>query len=245
MDTIQTTKAWVLELVFSEPFFSRWSLRSIFSFQQTFCRHLRRHYLLSPIPLPLLLRLFHESTRSFFNVMTITLPLALFGFYRYGSIKGIIPAIFCQLLGSFLLYFFPLSDPAANVSLNFQRAEAIKKNPHTDWYFDLKYMTPYEKLNTLLHYRKLLRQHRSIQSALFHTLSPSSPLLSAPPTLWFIQQQRQQRDIERETAVLSDSNISKDSNSYQSAQTALNKIVQRQAWLDTGISKLSLVISPP
>jgi peptide/nickel transport system permease protein len=114
----------------------------------------------------------------FFNILIFTFPLYVLTFCFIKS-KTWIPLTVLTLIqfGLFFYFAFGISeDPASNKTLNQERQKAIQQqlalnddpymmprpSPDTSWDFELKYMTPYAKLNQLVQYVILKKQNERL-----------------------------------------------------------------------------------
>jgi len=108
----------------------------------------------------------------FFNLLIFTFPLYLITLYLKQKKTLFLVATLLQFGGFFLLYFFPLKDPAVSPSLSLEKhekvmeafdsgdAEAIAETK--SWEFRLRYMNDYRKLGTLLRYVQRKAQHERV-----------------------------------------------------------------------------------
>lgn len=182
---------------------------------------------------------FTKHLDIFFNILIFTFPLTLIAIWwtknrpnlRFGLISSI---IILQLVTFFYFGYFHSEDPAADPALNQERYEAIKKTgPNTalDWNFELQYMTPYAKLNTLLRYQLRKAQHEALL-----------PYSDSYSTLWKVEQDNEASEVARLKTTL---NTEKpESAAYKSAQLNLKYITDRRQWLETESAKLHFKVMP-
>ena len=112
---------------------------------------------------------FTKRLDIFFNLLIFTLPLTLMALGMFKNsprvLKFALSALGIAQVGFFLYFAYTTpKDPAANPHLIHQREKEIQKQfasgkALTDWNFDLRYMTPYQKLNLLLHFQQLKNQN--------------------------------------------------------------------------------------
>lgn len=106
----------------------------------------------------------------FFNLLIFTLPLLLLIIlFLKDKVRYItsMAVIFFQLIAFSYFAFRTPVDPAANPTLNQERHLALQKlrneSQFPTWDFELHYMTPYAKLNTLLRYQQRKAQDKRLQ----------------------------------------------------------------------------------
>lgn len=132
----------------------------------------------------------------FFNLLIFIFPLILLAlFYLKGSVRTWTIAILCLIqIGAFLYFAFaPIKDPAADPQLTKQRVQNRLKAP--SWANDVAYMTSYERLNLVLHYQQIQRQHERLQPfAKAYEEKYGQPI----PTLWQTRELNEQRQLEGE-----------------------------------------------
>ena len=114
----------------------------------------------------------------FFNLLIFTFPLYVLILFSWKSKKWI-PLTILTLIqfGLFFYFIFGKSeDPASNKDLNQERQKEIqrqitlntdpylfpKPSPDTSWDFELRYMTPYAKLNRVVQYTILKAQNERL-----------------------------------------------------------------------------------
>lgn len=182
----------------------------------------------------------------FFNIMIFTFPIFLSGILlsnRHGKLlKYSIVAAASLQIGIFaLLCYLPIKDPASDPSLTKERIHAQQEleksgKPRT-WQYDLKYTTPYGRLNEVLRYRHLLKQHARILSyGAGHQKDPF-----AIPTLWQVSQKHEQHRLQRHSEQVAKykSGESDDKGAYDSAQSAIDYTVEKKKWLERENEKIA------
>lgn len=104
----------------------------------------------------------------FFNLSMFTLPLMLLTKMIFNKQKKVCYSIIAgillthMILFAFIVFSKP-KDPAQNPILNQERQKALRTKSHLPSFdFDLKFMTPYQKLNLLLNYKLLKTQHERL-----------------------------------------------------------------------------------
>lgn len=183
----------------------------------------------------------------FFNLMIYTFPLALLFFY---TMKGklrfflILAAVAGQIGAFFYFAFSTPKDPAADPLKIKEYIEAQKKNPLPDWNLQLKYMTPYEKLNLIL--KNKLRQEQqyrlsrySVEYALYAT---SHGLKKEMPTLWQFQQERENNKFQSLEKTMQAATPG--SQTFKYAEASLNYILDRNQWIQEEQAKISWQVMP-
>lgn len=130
----------------------------------------------------------------FFNLLIFIFPLMLLAFFflkgriRWWSLIGL---ILLQLAAFGYLAFSSVKDPASDPKLTQERQ--LNRPKTLNWENDVKYMTPYERLNLVLHYQLIQRQHdRLLPFAKQYEAKYSQPI----PTLWQNKQLNEQRQLQ-------------------------------------------------
>lgn len=109
-----------------------------------------------------------KSLDLFFNLLMFTLPLMLLSYYFFKKQRK----IFISLISTLLLFQFGLffyfvmakpKDPSQDKALIKERNTALKDLKEPTFPFDLKYMTPYKKLNLLLNNYLLQKQNKRLE----------------------------------------------------------------------------------
>jgi len=105
----------------------------------------------------------------FFNLTIFTLPLIVLNYYVFKKQKKymypILGAILLLQMGLFIyIVFSKPQDPSQDLELIQDRQAALKElKVKPTFAFDLKYMSPYKKLNLLLNYRLLKEQNERLK----------------------------------------------------------------------------------
>lgn len=192
---------------------------------------------------------FTKNLDIFFNLMMFTLPLLLLGIllfhqkqkflYRFiGAVCFFQIAAFC-----FMVSFpqkNPSSDPALTNKKQMSLQELKKKGLPRTWQFELQYMTPYAKLDQVLHYRQ-----RKIQNERIINYGKKYGEEKIP-TLWQIEQEHEQNRLERYRMQIAEfeSKKSTDEDAYQNALSAIEYIMQKRLWLKKQNAKISFELMP-
>ncbi len=159
----------------------------------------------------------------FFNVLMLTLPLAVLAFFAPRCVKN--PLLFFAVSLQLVLFlFFDLGlaqDPASSPKLNEKKQEALKRGT-LSWQEELTYMTPYAKLNLLVRHVLQKKQHDRILSFV--------PEGALPPTLW---------QIERDHTVGRIEAYERSKN-----EVGLRYLLDRQKWLNVESQKLQHLWMP-
>lgn len=176
----------------------------------------------------------------FFNLLCFFIPFWIvlwrvfekYFFYSYPKKVAFIVAFFLQLFTFAYVLWYPLQDPEFNPILNKNKQEAIKQSPGSsffpDWDFELRYMTPYARLNVVLEYQ----QRRENHDRIVHDLQQSGYPHASIATLWQLEQDHIREKI--------DSLSSRDGNS----KAQLAYIRERQQWLEEQSTKISHKFMP-
>jgi peptide/nickel transport system permease protein len=159
-----------------------------------------------------------------------------------------------QIFGFSMLLVRPVQDPAADAKLASERRQVLKNARHGilpaaglpqpgEWAFDLQYMTPYTRLNTVLRYRQRMKQHQHLMmykddytSTMQERRSDSGiqdldQLSSITlPTLW--QMERNNEDLLLERYHQQMATAQPDSAIYRHASAAAQWLKDRKQWLE-------------
>lgn len=179
----------------------------------------------------------------FFNLLMFTLPAILLATYflKNQMRKITVSALlFLQIVAFLYFAFVTPHDPSSDSDLNQSRHEALKQQTGPDWNFDLKYMTPYAKLNMLLRYQQREKQHRIL-------LKYSEPYFAAShqktiPSLWQMDHDYEDQQITQQQDLIA--KYPSDSQVYQSAQAELKYLTDKRSWLEQESAKLHFEIMP-
>ncbi len=185
----------------------------------------------------------------FFNLLIFIFPagILLSKFFRSNAKAKWACLILLAVLQTtlfFTIIFSPRLDPAANLDLIRERQRALKDHPYPDWNFDLKYMTPYAKLNLLLRQQQLKLQHESWlpYEKQYGDYSRTKGLPTSLPSLWANQLQLEKEDISRQNLLLK--SASPESPSYQYAAAKAQYLQQRRQWIDQNLAQLQFEVLP-
>lgn len=154
---------------------------------------------------PLLRYLFYQSYYTkpidlFFNAAMFTLPLAVLFHVLFRKLRPffwtLMAIVQCALFGWILTG--PVKNPADNALLTKKRAEAAQNlipyhedpllaplKPQPSWSWEMGYYSDYAKLNLLLDYRNMRKQHHTLQKAAEKFENSSARQM---PTLWNVWQ---------------------------------------------------------
>ena len=169
----------------------------------------------------------------FFNLFIFTVPLFFFLLIPLRKTKkryNIALSIWflVQIFFFLLLIYRPVKDPAFDVALSKAKKEALASHPLPDWSFDLKYMTPYAQLNLLIHFQIMKRENERLLRA--------HPNIKEIPTLWQMQRNNENREIEMQKKVMQEA--PKGSEQYEFAQALLQYTADRRQWIDSHMQLL-------
>lgn len=197
---------------------------------------------------------FTKRLDIFFNLLIFTLPLALGCFYLFKQRPRILKvSLSLLLLGQtlFFLYFAYGSprDPAADSQLIQERQMEMERQSKVgriipDWNFDLRYMTPYQKLNLILHYQQIMAQNLRLSpyAATYAQEAKKHGRIEKMPTLWQWEIQNEQSEIDRQKKVIASS--PKGSQEYHLAESMIRYVMERREWLEKQSSQLSWELMP-
>lgn len=183
----------------------------------------------------------------FFNLMIFTFPLMLLAIIflkkkPLARLIAILVVITAQIIAFTYFAFFSTSDPATDPELNAQKYEATKKDPalNNDWNAQLKYMTPYGKLNMLLRYKNLKQHHDTLMQ--YYPAYTAAGNERSIPSLW-------QRENDHENTLLEQIKTTMEQNKpgtsqYDNAAARLKYIEQRKQWLEEESKKIKWDFMP-
>jgi peptide/nickel transport system permease protein len=189
---------------------------------------------------------FTKRLDIFFNIMMFTLPLSLIALKCLKAKQRLIAVITIILIQFVAFAFLAVrtpQDPAADPLLNQERHLALqnlrKKGLHQDWDFELRYMTPYAKLNMLLRYQQRKAQNQSLQ---YYSTVYGGPL----PTLWNENERHEAQEVAQLKEVIQRNQTAGTENSAEarSAQSELAFLHEKQQWLEEEGKKLRFMIMP-
>ncbi len=163
---------------------------------------LYNHHLYSPLLHYLFFTGFYSKPIDlFFNLLMFTLPAFLLGFFFLrGKARQIctFSIALLQLTLFFWLVTGVVKDPAFNPQLEQARLAALTKlekshgdpllaalPPQTSWDIDLKYLSTYNQLNQLLHYRQMKAQKLRLMP---YSTTFKEKTGREMPTLWQVRQ---------------------------------------------------------
>lgn len=183
----------------------------------------------------------------FFNLLIFTFPLSLICYFLLERIPRLrFWSISLILAGQLILFgyfsFITPRDPAADTTLTQKRQAAIKKEMANgeylpSWKFDLKYMSPYAKLNLILRY-----QQRKIQNERLEKYWPKEK--GSMPTLWQLDRDNERNELEQQKIILKEYQDQQSSSQYKHAQAKIAYIQDRQQWLEEQSSQLKYELMP-
>lgn len=181
----------------------------------------------------------------FFNLLIFTFPAALLVMYvfrqRKRTMSVALGLIFFLQIVSFIYFAYgPALDPAYSKALVDERQKALRSHPLPSWDFDLRYMTPYARLNLVLRGQQRYRQHVRLQK--FATSRESEELFKGLPTLWQEQRDNEEKEIARLKEVLAANSGSEEARSH--AEASINYIVDRRQWIESQQKMLRYEIMP-
>lgn len=179
----------------------------------------------------------------FFNLLMFTLPLLLLAIWLGGkSRKYFVLAILSfQFLAFTYIIVSPPRDPSANLSLNEEYQKHFLTHSTTSfptWESDLSFMTPYAKLNLLLHYQQLkmqqerLQKYESIYEARYN---------KKIPTLWQIDQNHQEEELNQLSTALKQT---QNPNERAKTEARIKYILDKKKWFETESAELKYEIMP-
>lgn len=176
----------------------------------------------------------------FFNLLIFTTPALCLVLWKLKNNKRNIAAfiILITQLTAFTYYAYYFSrDPASDPELAHQREQALalRASPQPNWEFDLRYMTPYAKLNLLLRYQLRETQQKFLQPYLEEFTKATH---NTAPTLWQVENNNELATIKRLE------HIPKDSPKYQVTQAQLQYLLDRRQWIQTQSALLHFEIMP-
>ena len=160
------------------------------------------HHLYSPLLRYLFYTGFYTKPIDlFFNLLMFTLPLAFLGLLvlKQRSQRIWLISVGCLHVAIFAwLASGAVKDPSHDPALELTRKEASQQKyryhedpllasfpPQTSWDFDLHYLSSYGKLNQLLEYRTIKKQHERLSP---YSISFSEKAGREMPTLWYVRQ---------------------------------------------------------
>jgi peptide/nickel transport system permease protein len=176
----------------------------------------------------------------FFNLLMFTLPLCLLWGYVFRHRAVALWTSLCMVLlvqiGMFTYFaYFPTVNPAMDSQLNRERQEALKSHPMPSWSFDLRYMTPYAKLNLALKYRQMKAQqvHLKPYIAAYMEGEGRKRGYAGIPTLWQQSQDNAGSTLLRRKEQLQtlQKDLVKNQQLIKHVQAEINYTRDREQWL--------------
>lgn len=180
----------------------------------------------------------------FFNLLiftTLLLPICLLLFRRSRYRLAIACSAFCAAQGVFFLLFAYGSthNPAFDAALNQAKEKALKSHPLPNWEFDLHYMSPYAKLNLLIHEQILQRQHHILlkySKQFLQNQAERGSEFQGIPSLWQTERNNEAREMLEQQQLMQ--NVPKDSDTYAFAQAFIQYILDRRRWIEANLNLL-------
>lgn len=181
----------------------------------------------------------------FFNILMFTLPLTIVETYlcRYHPRWRYLCLMAGVLLQAGFFLFFAYGsprDPAFNANLSQEKQSAMKSHPLPNWTRELTYMTPYAKLNLVLHYQQEVQQQQRLEQ--YRSFFPITNSFSTMPTLWQRSTNNEEREIQRQNERMAYSTPG--SAEYKEAEATRNYIVDRRQWLEQQLPLLRYEVMP-
>jgi peptide/nickel transport system permease protein len=181
----------------------------------------------------------------FFNLLIFTFPAVLLIFYFFYQKKKIfwpaLSSIIVLLFVSFIYFSYgPFKDPAFDQILSKERQAALASNSLPSWNFDLKYMSPYAKLNLVLRYSLRYQQHQRLQK--YVSFYNSHVLFQGLPTLWQSEHDNEEKEIQQLKEVLASNSKNADVKAH--VEASIHYIIDRRNWLETEQKFLKYKIMP-
>ncbi len=175
----------------------------------------------------------------FFNLMILTFPVALgicFIFrHRLKKAVYLLLLLLAIHISCFaLLLLFPMQDPSFDRNLKLKKNEYLNTNPLPNWNKYLQFMTPYEKLNSIL---QSINEEEETKK-LSRYVSSSSML----PTLW----NEHRQFIQEETDRLKDEmkNLKLSQELQRENEAILKYLEDNQTWIEEQKKKISYLLWP-
>lgn len=202
---------------------------------------------------PLFRYLFYSGFYSkrldiFFNLLIFTVPLSgvsivLLRRYPRLLISGLFFLFFLQIALFIHFAFGSSHDPTVDPRLNIERNVALKKHPLPSWDLDLKYMTPYAKLNLVLR-----TQQRQAQQLNFQKYSKTFIKYEGKPmpTLWQLDYDNEKAQLRAQQEIVNKLSAKGDqlSEAFLVAKANIDFILDRRKWLESQVLQLKYEIMP-
>ncbi len=178
----------------------------------------------------------------FFNLLIFTFPLFLISFlFLSEKMRKMAICGLCIIQAALFLYFafFEEKDPASDPALTKQAVTLLLKTGFLDWNTQLKYMSPYAKLNLLLQHQQRQEQQERLQPyQQAYEEATGKPM----PTLWQIDKNHEAERIKALHTALDQSDPH--SKEYQHAQRDLQYIEDRNRWIEQQAEKIHFEVNP-
>lgn len=195
---------------------------------------------------------FTKRLDIFFNLLMFTLPLLIFSIWKWKGFARTI-AVSSIIVGHLLAFiyfsYFPARNPAYDPILYQERSQAIKQTglgKPVSWDFDLRYMTPYEKLNLILRYRQRKIEHEQLLPyydryaetvrTKLRSAGHDSPV--SLPTLWQVEHDHETQEVSRLQKLIAAGKDNDDD------KMTLQYIVDRRAWLEKQSADIKWIVMP-
>jgi len=184
---------------------------------------------------------FTKNLDIFFNLFIFTLPAALAAIvllrHRYKLLLGTLLSLVFLHCGLFIYFAYgPVRDPAFNSALTTARQQALLSKPLPTWDFDLKFMSPYARLNTAVRYQQRLAQQKRLER--YQKFFPEKDV----PTLWQEDRNTEEAELHRLQKVLDTASPS--SEEYAHAKASRQYILDKRAWLTAQLPLLKHEVMP-
>lgn len=188
---------------------------------------------------------FTKGLDIFFNLLIFTFPMALFSIFLFRKHKKKMMLAFVFILvtqwGLFLYFMYgPSHDPAFDQTHSQQRQEALHSHPLPSWDFDLKYLTPYSKLNMILRYQQRLQQQKRLQH--YEAFYDSKMLFKGLPTLWQMEKDNEEKEIKQLKESLAGESQNNESKVYTEA--SINYVIEKRHWIESQQKLLHYEVMP-
>lgn len=185
-----------------------------------------------------------KSIDLFFNLLIFFLPVGLIVWMLLRQRRNIcimaMAALAILCAGCFVYFAFaPRKDPASSLKLMQERRQALQAQSLPDWDFDLRYMTPYAKLNLVLREKRWLVQNENLER---YQHIYSEYYNTVIPTLWQEEVSNEREDDARQKEAMAASKPG--TAHYQYAQAKLNYNQDRRRWIMENIPKLKYEAMP-
>lgn len=193
---------------------------------------------------------FTKHLDVFFNLLIFTMPMALLAAFSWYKSPKILTVALISLatMQAFLFCFYVFSrphDPSIDMDLIKAREKALKAYPLPSWNFDLKFMSPYAKLNLVLRTQRLQQQQQRLEKyseAFRDSTDGTLPM----PTLWQLDRDHEISSLKRYQDIVDKLKAKGEvqSEAYHQAEAMIRYIKDRQAWLNAQVKLLKYEIMP-